>query len=1003
MFRSVFVAALSLLLTPALSAQQATPSERPDSPPRLGGADAPPPAAVPPTPAAARLAAHAQRADLDARSLVQNVPFRPLGPTVMSGRVVDLDANPDDPTQFYVAYASGGLWKTETNGTDFQPLFDRQAAMTLGDVAVRWNHDPEGDGPQVWAGTGENNASRSSYAGTGVYRSDDGGQTWAHSGLAETQRTGRIVLHPDDPDVLWVAAAGPLYTASEHRGVYRSADGGASWQRTLFVDDTTGVIDLVPDPADPNTLYAATWTRTRRAWNFREAGPGSALWKSTDGGLSWDNLSTPASGLPTGADVGRMGLAVYPARPQTLYAVVDNQARRAKEEGDDDDILTRDAIQGLTIDAFLALTDDAIDGFLDANNYPAQYDAVGIRQRVREGTLPPSALVDYLADANAELFDTPVIGAELYRSDDGGASWQRTHDGPIDDLFFSYGYYFGEVRVAPGDPDRVYLLGVPLVASSDGGRTFAAIDAEHVHVDHHALWVNPGRAGHLISGNDGGVNVSYDDGQSWTKANPIAVGQFYTVAVDDAEPYNVYGGLQDNGVWRGPSTYEPSRRWLAEGDYPYERLLGGDGMQIAIDPRDGTVFTGFQFGNYYRIEDGVPGDAAAITPRHDLGESPFRFNWQTPIHLSSHTADVLYMGSQHVHRSTDGGQSWTAISADLTRGGRPGDVPFGTLTSLSESPLQFGRLWAGSDDGLVHVSPDGGVTWRRVSDALPADVQGLWVSRVEASHHDADRAYVSLNGYRDDHHAAYVFRTDDAGASWQRIGEDLPMEPVNVVREDPVNPDVLYVGTDHGLYASLDGGASFASFMGGTARQDKGELSVSLPNVPVHDLALQHREAELVVGTHGRSIWAASVAHLQLLTPDLTKQALHAFDLDPVAHREGWGSRPWQWADPSEPEVEIGYWSADAGPVRIDVRDSAGAVLGEITDEAERGLNYARYDLATPAALADEHEAGEDTDRFYLLPGTYTVRIARGPHAVTTDLVVEPGPEKPVRGRKKTP
>ena len=988
MFRPLLAAALAGLACPAAGAQPASPP--------------PPPAAAVPTPAAARLAAHARRASLDQASLAANVPFRSIGPTVMGGRVVDLDANPADPTEFYAAFASSGLWHTASNGTAFTPLFDGEAAMTLGDIAVRWGHDPEGDGPQVWAGTGENNASRSSYAGTGLYRSDDGGRTWAHRGLAETQRTGRIVLHPDNPETLWVAAAGPLYSKSEHRGVYRSTDGGETWARTLFVDDTTGVIDLVPDPSDPNTLYAATWTRTRRAWDFREAGPGSGVWKTTDGGTTWHNLSVPGSGLPTGADVGRIGLAVYPGDAQTLFAVVDNQQRRP-EEDDGDDVLTQRALQGLTMDAFLALTDDAINGFLDANSFPIQYDAAGIRERVRSGTLPPSALVEYLADANEQLFDTPVVGAQLYRSQDGGASWQRTHEGYLDDLFFSYGYYFGEVRVAPDDPDRLYLLGVPLVASSDGGETWAAIDAEYVHVDHHALWLNPARPGHLISGNDGGVNVSYDDGRSWTKANPIAVGQFYTVAVDDAVPFNVYGGLQDNGVWRGPSIYEPSRRWLAEGDYPYTRLLGGDGMQIAIDPRDGTVFTGFQFGNYFRLDGGETGTPRPIAPRHELGEAPLRFNWQTPIHLSTHTADVLYLGSQKLHRSTDGGTTWTALSDDLTRGGRPGDVPFGTLTSIAESPRRFGSLWTGSDDGLVHHSPDGGVTWRRVSDGLPAGVQGLWVSRVEASHHDEKRAYVALNGYRDDHHDAYVFRTDDAGASWQRIGTDLPLEPVNVVREDSANANLLYVGTDHGLYVSLDGGAQFASFMGTTARPGADSAAVRLPNVPVHDLALQHRDAALVVGTHGRSIWTASVAHLRALTDSLTGQPLHAFALDAVPHRESWGKRPWQWAEPMEPDVQIGYWSAASGTVQVEVRDSTGAVLAQMRDAAERGLNYVPYALTAEKAQREDHEAGEDTERFYLLSGTYTVRIERGPHAVTTELVVEPGPEKPVRGRKKTP
>src|SRR5690606_33856966 len=334
--------------------------------------------------------------------------------------------------------------------------------------------------------------------------------------------------------------------------------------------------------------------------------------------------------------------------------------------------------------------------------------------------------------------------AEVYRSDDGGRTWARTHEGYLDDLFFSYGYYFGQLRVAPHDPDRLYLLGVPLIASSDGGATWAAIDGPHVHVDHHALFVSPTRPGHLINGNDGGVNVSFDDGASWSKANVPAVGQFYAVAVDMAEPYHVYGGLQDNGVWVGPSTYEATDDWLGEGTYPYERLLGGDGMQIAVDPRTNrTVYTGFQFGNYFRL-DRDAGDATRITPRHELGERPLRFNWQTPIHLSVHNPDVLYLGSHKVHRSLDRGATCETLSDDLTEGGRPGDVPYGTLTSIDESPRRFGLLWAGSDDGLVHVSRDGGYSWQNVSAGLPGP---YWVSRVEASHFEEGRAYVALNGY----------------------------------------------------------------------------------------------------------------------------------------------------------------------------------------------------------------------------------------------------------------
>ncbi|MDX1529971.1 MAG: glycosyl hydrolase, partial [Rhodothermales bacterium] len=580
---------------------------------------------VPPTPADARLAGFERHRALEANSLLKNVPFRTVGPTVMSGRVVDLDAHPADPATFYVAYASGGLWKTTSGGADFTPLFDEEASMTLGDIAVDWD-DPEGDGETIWVGTGENNSSRSSYAGTGVYRSTDGGETWQHLGLAETQHTGRIVLHPTDSETAWVAAIGRLYSPNPERGVYKTTDGGRTWQQTLFLDEDTGAIDLVIDPQDPDVLYAAMWHRSRRAWDFVEAGRSSGIYKSTDGGESWALLTGEGSGFPSGDGVGRIGLAVFPGDPRILYASLDNQDRRPEEPDEDAPALTKEALETMSREQFLAVAEEELNAFLDRNGFPLSYTAQSILDMVRQGKIEPVALVEYLEDANRELFDTPVVGAEVYRSDDGGRTWRKTHDGPIDDLFFSYGYYFGEVRVAPRDPERVYLLGVPLIASSDGGQTWAAIDADHVHVDHHALYVSPARPGHLISGNDGGVNTSFDDGQSWFKANTIPVGQFYTVAVDMQEPYHVYGGLQDNGVWMGPSTYAPNPSWRASGDYPYDWIMGGDGMKIAVDTTDNhTVYTGFQFGNYFRLERPAPGapyEQERITPQHDLGERP---------------------------------------------------------------------------------------------------------------------------------------------------------------------------------------------------------------------------------------------------------------------------------------------------------------------------------------------------------------------------------------------
>ncbi len=963
--------------------------------------------AVAPTPAAARLDAAVVRQRLADRSPVAEVPFRSAGPTVMSGRVTAVVGKPGDPSTFVVAYASGGLWTTANGGASFRPVFDHQPAITIGDVAVDWR-DPEGDGPTLWVGTGESNSSRSSYAGTGVYRSTDGGDTWAHLGLAETHHIGGLVLDPADPDVAIVAAIGHLYSPNAERGVFRTTDGGATWTRVLFVDDDTGAIDVVRDPSDARRLYASTWTRSRRAWDFREGGPGSAIWSSDDGGATWARLSVEGSGFPTGATVGRIGVDVHPNG--VVVAVVDNQARRPDDDDPGAPAVTRDVLRTVSRDDFLALAEDDLNAFLDANNVPYSYTAESILEDVREGRISPADLVAFLEDANAQLFDTPVVGAEVYRSDDQGRTWTRTHDGPLDDLFYSYGYYFGVVRVDPHDADRLFVLGVPLVGSVDGGATWQRADAAHVHVDHHDLWFDPERPGAMLSGNDGGLNQTWDGGATWTKLNRPAVGQFYTVQVDDADPYHVYGGLQDNGVWVGPSDYRPSPEWRAEGDYPYRRLLGGDGMQIQVDERDGTVYTGFQFGNYFRTNRSGDADADRIVPQHELGERPFRFNWQTPIWLSRHLPDVLYLGSNKVHRSLDRGETWEPLSGDLTKGGTPGDVPYGTVSSVHESPLEFGLIAAGTDDGLVWVTEDGGRTWADRSAGLPAD---LWVSRVELSGHDGQRLLVALNGYRWDHFDSYVFRSDDLGRTWERIGLDLPAEPVNVAKEDPHHPGLVYVGTDGGLYLSLDGGATFSAFHGQRATAPPpvgpfdgvadGASSRVLPNVPVHDLVVQSRERDLVVGTHGRSIWIADVGLVSRLTPEVTASALHVFPSDTTTHRDGWGDLGYTWSDPAEPSLDIGYWTTATGTARVRVLDADGEPVRTWDDDATPGLNLLTYDLRADRALADDDEAGDETGAFYLVPGTYAVEVRVGGQTATASLVVEAGPEPRNRARKKMP
>ena len=930
---------------------------------------------VPATSAKSRIASLARKKALEEGSLVRNVSFRNVGPTVMSGRIVDIDANPEDPTEIYVAYASGGLWRSLNNGHSFEPLFDYQASMTIGDIAVNWAHNET-----IWVGTGENNSSRSSYAGTGVYASQDGGASWRRAGLEETHRIGRIIVHPEEPNTLWVAAVGALYASSPHRGVYKTTDGGESWRKTLFTTDTAGAIDLVLDPTNSDILYAAMWRRERRAWNFVESGEDSGIYKSIDGGQTWERLA--AEGFPRGAGVGRIGLALYSKDPSILYALLDNQDRRTPEEDGEEPLLTRDALRTMSREDFLEADTSALADYLETNDFGSEYTVENISDMVRSGKIDPMHLVWFVEDANRELFDTPVIGAEVYRSDDGGASWRKTHKDHLDRVYNSYGYYFGEIRVAPSDPNRIYILGVPLLRSEDAGATWTSIDEPNVHSDHQALWLNPMRKGHLINGNDGGLNISYDDGATWFKANTPAVGQFYAIAVDDANPYNVYGGLQDNGVWGGPHTYEHTHGWYASGNYAYDRLLGGDGMQVEIDTRtNDIIYTGSQFGAYVRIDQST-GQRTGIRPRHKMGDRPLRYNWQTPIHLSRHNRDVLYYGTNKLHRSFNRGDDWETLSEDLTLGGRRGDVPFGTLTTIDESPLRFGLLYVGSDDGLVHVSRDGGYGWERISDMLPPH---LWVSRVEASQHAIGRVYVTLTGYRWDHFDAYVFRSDDFGDSWRSLGDVLPREPVNVIVEDPENGDVLYVGTDNGVYVSLDGGSSFMA------------IGDSLPYAPVHDLKVQARARHLLVGTHGRSIYQADINHVQQLTAALREKPLHVFEIDPVTHRPLWGDQTAVWTEPFLPEVSLAYYAREGGGVEIQILSEDGAPLRNMTDEAERGLNYVTYDLSVDASRAhvlNRQEGSPDMEAadngaYYLTPGDYKLEFSLGDELLTTTLRVE--------------
>ena len=914
-----------------------------------------------------------QKQKLAETSIVKNLPLQSIGPTIMSGRVVDFAVNPDNPTEFYVGYASGGVWYTKNNGTSFEPVLDSSPTQNVGSLAVDWKNNT------IWVGTGEVNASRSSYAGIGLLMSADGGESWENMGLKDAHHISKIMINPDNPDEMVVSAVGHLYSKNSERGVYKSLDGGQSWNRTLFVNDETGIIEMDVSKNDFNLMYAAAWDKDRKAWNFRGNGNGSAIYKSTDAGNTWKKITVDGSGFPTGEGVGRIGVAIVDAN--TVYAIHDNQFRRDEivKSDSEDGILSKDDFKTMTVSQFLELDNNRLKDYLRQNGFQEKYRPENVKNMVRSGSVKPVDLARYLEDANTLLFDTPVIGAEVYKSTDGGKSWNKTHEGYLDGIYYSYGYYFGKIHVDPNNGDKIYIYGVPILKSADGGRTFESIGAENVHADHHALWINPKMPGHLIDGNDGGVNISYDDGETWIKNNAPAVGQFYTVNVDNEKPYNVYGGLQDNGVWKGAHNADMNYRWQQSGENPYKFIMGGDGMQVQIDNRNtNIVYTGFQFGNYFRL-DLENEDQTYIQPKHELGENPYRFNWQTPILLSSHNQDILYLGGNKLMRSMNRGDDWDAISGDLTKGGKSGNVAYGTLTSISESPFQFGLLYAGSDDGLLHLSRNGGGNWVNISTTFPKD---LWVSRVIASEHKKERVYVTLNGYRWDDFMPYVYVSENFGQSWTDISSNLPASPVNVIKEDPENENLLYLGVDNGAWVSFDRGKSWEVFAGG------------LPNVAVHDLAVQKRDKDLVLGTHGRSFYKADIEVLQQMTSTGMNEILLA-EITSIRSSRRWGSSFSPWADAFEPSRNIEFYSPSGGKVKIKITDESGNVLNEMTEEVDKGINIAEYDLSiSEKGVKAMAKTGmdikkSDNGQYYLPKGSYDIQVMMNGKSATTSLEVK--------------
>lgn len=724
--------------------------------------------------------------------------WRAVGPRQQGGRIEAIAVHPRRASTMYVGPGSGNLWKTTNAGLTWTPIFERESAFSIGAVAIAPS-DPE----VVWVGTGESQPRHSgySYAGTGVFVSEDGGARWRHCGLWDTHHIGRVVVHPADPRTAWVAAIGHFWSPNEQRGVFKTQDGGASWQRVLYVDDRTGAVDLAIDPADPDTLYAAMWEVP--------SGAGSGLYRSRDGGASWARMQ---AGLPSGP-TGRAGLDVAQSRPGTVYAFLDDHA---------------------------------------AWPPPAP-----------PGAAPPAA--------QQAQRGRDIVGAALYRSDDHGASWRKVNEEDLWEVFKSYGWKFCDVRVSPRDPDELYVLGNRGYRSTDGGRTFARFGEDIqrlqetrgriLHLDHHDLWIDPQDPAHVVLANDGGLFVSWDSAQTWLHANNLPIGEFYFVATDDADPYTIYGGTQDNAALFGPAdSIEPHQ------NDPWRHVFldpwtGGDAFVTLPDPtRPGVVYYEHQHGAM-RTMDLRGGDvqswgsaSASVRPGPPKGVAdarvpgPWRFGWYTPFSISEHDPARLLAGGNAVFRSDDRGETWRAISDDLSDPEADGEravVPFGTITMIAESPADEQLLYAGTEAGRLHRTADGGATWREL--ARSAGLPRKWVSRVLASEHAVDRVFLTMHGLREDDFGAYAFVSNDRGASWRPLHEGLPAAAIHVLREDPRDPAVLYVGTDLGVYASRDHGRTWQV------------LGRGLPTTPVHDLALQPRALDLVAATHGRSVFVLDI------------------------------------------------------------------------------------------------------------------------------------------------
>ncbi len=796
-------------------------------------------------------------------SLLKTLRFREIGPAIMGGRVDDFAVVESNPEVIYAGFASAGVWKTTNGGITWLPIFDNESVSTIGDVTVA-----PSDPAVVWVGSGESNNRQSSSWGNGVFRSLDAGRNWQNMGLKETHHIGRIVIHPRNPNVVYVAATGRLWGPSKERGVYKTTDGGQNWQLVLFVNEDTGATDIAIDPESPNTLYAAMYQRRRAVFGFSGGGPGSGVYKTVDGGANWGRLK---GGLPETGDTGRIGLDIYRKNPAIVYAIVEH---------------------------------------------------------LRAGG--------------------------VYRTEDKGFTWVRMSDTNPRPMYYS------QIRIDPNNDQRLWALGAPLYHSDDGGRTFRTVNTR-VHGDYHALWINPADSNHMVIGSDGGVSISRDRGQSWFFQNTMALGQFYEIGFDMRKPYWVCGGLQDNNTWCGPSATMNTRgisndEWFTIG--------GGDGFYAQIDPTDhNIVYAESQDGNLLR-RDLRTHESKRIRPREAPGEKRYRFQWNSPVVVSRHDPKTIYYGGNFVFKSTDRGDTWKKISPELTTGVDRNTLPimgkvpdrdtpsrhdgvqnWPAATSLAESSVRAGILWAGTDDGRLHVSRDG-ETWKDVFANVRGVPKGTYVSRVVPSQHAEGTAYATFDGHRMNDFNIYVFTTTDFGETWKDISRGLPRNNgvINVIREHHRNANLLFAGGEYGLYASFDKGGNWDQLKG------------NLPTVPIDDIAIHPRENDLILGTHGRSIWILDdLTPLEQWSERVAAANAHLFDVRTAtawrtANTKG-NTGAAYFVAPNPTSGAVIHYALKSrierpSDLKITIQDSKGRQVRELTNlPREAGLNRVAWNL----------------------------------------------------------